>query len=50
MHGHCDILRRSPGERRIWNVFVWRSEWGVETLEEIVQVEEVCSIQAERRG
>jgi len=58
MHDRCDVLCRSPGERRVWDTFVSWFEWGVEIPEEMVQAEEAhliqaegaCSIQAEGGG
>jgi len=47
MHGCCDVLHRSLGERRVWDVFISWSEQGVEIPEEMVQVEEACLIRAE---
>jgi len=47
MHSHCDICHQSLEDKRAWNAFILPSEWGVETLEEMVQTEEVCLIWVE---
>jgi len=47
MYGRCDVLHRSLEGRRAWDTFVLPSEWGVETPEGMVQVEEGRLIRTE---